>query len=344
MTRINQRPSCRHAATTCVILSLFGGVALCPPSAHAATINRNLDSYVLFALESLSFKGRNAMPSKGFILGGNVGVNIDSNNGSNGHDLTMGGGGSSHAVVMSAGTQVVADRMNLGGADVTVGDIFANTYSNETLNSIHASGPTAYTAPIIDPLTSFDILGFTPNRAITNNAADLVVNNGLTHNLALGDYRDIQVKDDATINFGPGTYNIRNLVGGKDITIGLTDATIILVDGEFTVNNDALIGAGTGGMAQIKAGSLGVGANDNTIKFSQESEARGQFFAPNGILSLGNNTDLFGRFIANVIGSDFNVNVTYIPGTGGGIPEPGTLLLAVFGFAAALSAARRRRS
>jgi hypothetical protein len=338
MTR-NQSLNCHGMIVAAlVVFALFGSG---PSAVVGATLNRNLDSYVLFAFQSIDFKGRNANPAKGFILGGNVGVNTDASSDPNSFHLNMGGGGSSHPVVMSPGTQVAAHRMNLGGSDVTVGDVFANVASASTLLSNRTSGPDPYTAPIISPLTPFDILGFTPNRAITNSAADVTVNNNQTLNLLLGDYRDIQVKDDATINFGPGTYNIRNLVGGKDITIGLTDSTIILVDGAFTVNNNALIGNGTLGMGQIKAGSLGVGSNDATIKFSQESIAYGQFFAPNGILNLGNNTNLYGRFIAKNIGSDFNVNVTYVPEVG--VPEPATLLLAIGGLSGLLVLARQRR-
>lgn len=307
--------------------------------ATAATINRNLNSYVLFAFESIDFKGQNGNPNppKGVILGGNVGVNTDASSNPNENHLNMGGGGGSHNVVMSPGTQVAAHRMSLGGSHVVVGDVFANVVAGNTLQATRESGPTAYAAPIISD-TPLGVLGFTPNRAITNGAADVTVNNGQTLNLLLGNYRDIQVKDDATINFGPGTYNLRNLVGGKDIKIGLTDSTIILVDGEFTVNNNALIGAGTTGLAQIKTGSFGVGANDASIKFSQESKAHGQFYAPLGILNLGNNTDLFGRFIANKIGSDFNVNVTFVS-----VPEPAAAMLLVAGLLAAVGAGARRR-
>src|SRR5262245_22533601 len=104
MTRLPSGAPARRPATVSIALLAFAVLVGQAASLRAATLNRNLDSYVLFALQSLSFKGRNADPLQGFITGGNVGVNIDSNNGDNGFDLTMGGGGSGHVVVMSVGS------------------------------------------------------------------------------------------------------------------------------------------------------------------------------------------------------------------------------------------------
>jgi hypothetical protein len=64
-----------------------------------------------------------------------------------------------------------------------------------------------------------------------------------------------------------------------------------------------------------------VSSNENTVRFGQDSEVWGHFYAPKGKLNLGNQTDLHGTFWARTIGSDFNVDVEYCPPP---LPEPET--------------------
>lgn len=292
-------------------------------SSAVAQVNRNIESYVLFAFDELDFKGRDADVTRGFIRNGNVGVNkIDPTPTSGGNLLNMGGGGSSHPVIMSPGTQVVADSMNLGGSDVTVWDIYSNLPTAATLQANRNSGPTGFVAPV---LLSIPSLGFTPNRASTNAAADVTINENLTLSLNPGTYRDVKPKDGSTLNLIGGVYDFRSMRAGKGVTINCTDATIILVDQDFTFNNDGFFGVGTNGGAKVYAGSYNVGSNDATIAFSRRTEAHGRFYAPNGNLNLGNHTDLYGSFWANRINSDWNVNIW-------AVPEPGALL----GFATGL--------
>ncbi|MGH7132544.1 MAG: hypothetical protein ACREJO_11415 [Phycisphaerales bacterium] len=313
-------------------MKLVGAAVVALASASAlAQVNRDINSYVLFAQTDLSFKGRDADVTRGFIIGGNVGVNrIDPTPGDSNHQLRMGGGGSSHPVVMSPGTQVVSDSMALGGNDVTVWDMYANVWGNTNLQANRNSGPTAFTPAIVASLPS---LGFTPNRVITNGALDYVLANGGSATLPVGTYRDVTVQNDGTLTLGAGMYDLRNLRCGQDVTIIVTDQTILHIDGEFSMGNDGFFGVGTQGLAQVFCGSYQVGANDASIHFSRRTEAHGWFYAPNGILNLGNHTDLFGRFWADQIGSDFNVNVTYTP-------TPGAAGLIALG---GLVAARRRR-
>ena len=176
----------------------------------------------------------------------------------NTNDFLLNLGGSDAVVVVSDGTQVVADSMTLSenfqSQSVNPGavDLFTNRF-----NAITPPPATNYASlagfadPIIAPLDPLALLGFTPNRAITNLAVDVTVNNGLSQVLPIDNYRDVEVKDDATLTFLAGTYNLRNLTAGKDVTINLTDQTILLIDGEFVFNDDAKIGVGT----------LGPGAN-----------------------------------------------------------------------------------
>jgi hypothetical protein len=83
-----------------------------------------------------------------------------------------------------------------------------------------------------------------------------------------------------------------------------------------------------------------LGANDDSVGFSRRTVAHGLFFAPNGNLNLGNETDLFGQFWAKTIGSDFDANVTLERWN---TPEPQSLVLLATGLLG-LVAFRRRRS
>ncbi|HVZ94507.1 MAG TPA: hypothetical protein VG797_08350 [Phycisphaerales bacterium] len=319
----------RHGA---IVASLLCTVGLAAPLAEAA-LSRDINTYVLFAYNELSFKGRDADVTRGFILGGNVGVNrLDPSPGNPDLLLHMGGGGSSHTVVMSQGTQVVADSMSLGGSDVFVWDVYANEYSNPTLQTNRNSGPLSFGGPIIAPET-LPTLPFTPGRAITASASDVTVTSNTTMTLAPGVYRDVRAQDDSILNLGAGVYDLRDFNAGKEVVIHCTDQTILRIDSGFSLNNDCEFGIGTNAGAQILAGSFDIGANDNTVNFSRRSVVYGQFFAPNGKLALGNHTDLFGHFWAGDIGSDFNVNIN--------VPAPGTAM-AAFAMPGLLAVRRRR--
>ena len=50
-------------------------VGLTSPTWGTITESHDINTYVLFGLESVSVKGQNADPTRGFIIGGNVGVN-----------------------------------------------------------------------------------------------------------------------------------------------------------------------------------------------------------------------------------------------------------------------------
>ena len=101
-----------------------------------------------------------------------------------------------------------------------------------------------------------------------------------TVDLAPGAYAGVTVQDDGTLNLAAGTYVVAFVHGGKRVHITTTDATVVLAAQDITTNNDAVIGPAC--LAQFSARSDSVGANNFTIHFSRNSEAHGQFFAPNG--------------------------------------------------------------
>ena len=80
---VPSRSVCKNVARRCKVgkrasawlgaILALGALALLPIQQASASIYE-IDSYVLFAKESLSFKGGNSAGT-GYVLGGNVGVN-----------------------------------------------------------------------------------------------------------------------------------------------------------------------------------------------------------------------------------------------------------------------------
>jgi hypothetical protein len=101
-------------------------VALWPASVQTnhVPVSRNINDYVLFAYDTLEFKGQNACPSCGQILGGHVGANAVA--GAKGNPtLSLGSGGSGHKVFMSDDTQVAGDSVRIGNTS-SVFQLYAN--------------------------------------------------------------------------------------------------------------------------------------------------------------------------------------------------------------------------
>src|SRR6185369_7939742 len=209
-------------------------------------------------------------------------------------------------------SQVVADSAALQ-SPCNLANLFVNRLTGGSPPVVRNQGPTAFTAPIIDPALLPSVPAFSPGTT------PITVESNTTVSLAPGAYGLVWVKDDGRLTLAAGTYQINELSGGKRVHINTADGTVLLVATEFGVNNDAVIGPACG--AQFWVRSDGVGANDFSIHFSKHSEVHGQYFAPNGIISLGDDTDLFGRFIGRDVRSGWNTNVSYCLGSGGPPPS-----------------------
>ena len=131
-------------------------------SSNGAQIERNVQNYVLFALDSLSFKGGNeSTHTKGWVLGGNVGVNNpDPNLGDNTIQMDVGANG---LFKMSDNTQLVGGSIRLG-PEASVWDAYRAA----------EAGSGWPPPPVVNP----DIGGFTVRNAvyaIDNFAPDLPI-------------------------------------------------------------------------------------------------------------------------------------------------------------------------
>jgi hypothetical protein len=298
----------------------FMGVLLGPVAAVAQP-STDINTYVLFANNSLNFAGGERVGT-GNIFGGNVGVNAVA-------------GSSPTAVVgvnfnfhMSDNTSLVADRLQFGSF-ASAYDVYYNKTYGSRGGTIRNPPRHTFTAPLISSLPA---LGFTPGRSITDTATDYTIASGSPLTLTPGNYRDITVQQNGILNLSAGTYNIRNLLSDGQTQVNVTDGTILLIDGAFNLGNLSSFGAGTLGLAQVRVGSYNV--SGTTINFGQSLEARGLFYGPNGSLKLGGDNNLFGRFWANTITSDKNDNIYFV------VPEPSALVLVSLGL---IACALRRR-
>src|SRR5204862_2907236 len=88
-------------------------------------------------------------------------------------------------------------------------------------------------------------------------------------------------------------------------TVNLTDATVLQIDRDWSVNDGLQMGVGTQAGARVLLSGVGFNANRATLcNFAHVAEIHSQFFAPTGWLDLGGSNRLFGRFWAQRITGD----------------------------------------
>lgn len=295
-----------------------------------AQVNRDINSYVLFAYDQLVFKGGDTNAGWGHIVGGNIGVNYP---GMSGLDLAFATSGSA---IMSDGSQAVADsvRADAGGSFY---DLYANSLNLSFAATIRHGGTNiTYTPTPIIPTGLLPVLPFTPGRALTDTAGSLTVATGGSFTFTAGTpYQDVRINDNATVTFGAGTFDIRNLSIGMNVTVIVDDNTILQIDQKFDPNNGLKFGLGTSSGAHVYVGAFGLSLTTAAIAFSSGAEVHGQFFSPTGFLNLGGESQLYGHYWAEVIKGDANVNVTFVP-------EPGTFALVGMSLVGLISIVSRR--
>jgi hypothetical protein len=289
-------------------------------------IDRDLDSYVLFALDELDFKGGNeGTYTRGYVLGGNVGVNQDQNIGDNQASINVGANG---LFVMSDNTQLVGGSIRLG-EEASVWDVYVEREFGSGWGAINPKigGLTIRNAqylisnatdlPIIDPVNlttdvlcgPFDPVGTT----------DITVPKNGTLNLAPGAYQDVQVQDGATLHLVAGTYTVRRFNTGQNVNVYTVPGTVIHIWGDGDPNsrefnlggNGSYFGSEDPGVESVACICVSDTYANSTVGFSDNGEFWGVIYAPNAPINLGRGFTHFGRFVGRTIASDFNVNVTY---------------------------------
>ena len=284
--------------------------------------SRDIRSYVLFAYDEMILKGAVGTVDRGYIRGGDIGVNYADRGQDGSPSLSYATLG---PVIMDAGSNAVADSVRAANAQGVFFNLFANSVNASFDATILGAGPLPFTTPII-PTANLPVLPFTPGRALTDGAADVQVGGiGLPspHTMAPGAYRDVRVNDRKTLNLGDGTYDFRSLSVGTNVTVNVTDRTVIQIDRDWHVNDGLQFGVGTRSGARVYLGALGFGANQlPVVNFAHRSELHMQFFSPTGWLDMGGINQLHGRYWAQRITGDASNDVTrQEPPTGGEPPD-----------------------
>jgi len=309
----------------------------------------DLDSYVLFATGEglsdntapLTYKGGNDAGT-GYVWGGNVGVNrADGNLGNGTQMISVGANG---RFIMSSGTQLVGDSIQLG-PEALVYDVYTNQQAGTgwPVSGVVNGTVSGFTPPIFNPMPVLFDPSFTAGTVEVDVATGTTYNGGTP--LAPGAYGDLSVKDGATIYLTAGTYTFTRFNTGQNFTVYTVPGTIVQVTGDSDENSRDLQFNGSGfvGSADPTIESVALFRYLGTdVQFSDTSTFWGVVLAPNADIGLGRANTLYGRFISKQIHSDFNDNIYYrqfTPGTP--IPEPASILLVCSGLAG-LAGIRRR--
>jgi hypothetical protein len=310
------------ALVLCALLPLWPllSQAATPPSQPARDITR----YVLFAYDEMILKGAVGGSDSGYIHGGDIGVNFAGRGQDGSPSLSYATLG---PVIMDTGSNAVADSVRAANPEGVFFNLFANSVNVTFDATILGSGPLPFTSPIIAP-AALPVLPFTPGRTLTDAASDVMVGGTgfpSPHALAPGAYRDVRVNDGRTLLLGDGVYDMRSLSVGTNVTVNVTDRTVLQIDRDWSVNDGLKFGVGTQAGARVFLGGLGFNANRATVcNFAHVAEIHVQFFAPTGWLDIGGTNRLFGRFWAQRITGDPSNDVILQqppvepPGGGGG--------------------------
>jgi hypothetical protein len=303
-----------------VVLAVLAAAASTSQAAPPLQPSRDIGDYVLFAYDEMIVKGAVGTVDRGYIRGGDIGVNYPDRGQDGSPSLSYATLG---PVIMDAGSNAVADSVRAANPQGVFFNLFANSVNASFDPTILGAGPLPYTTPII-AAGSLPALPFTPGRALTDGAADVQVGGtGLPspHPLAPGAYRDVRVNDRKTLNLTDGVYDFRSFSVGSNVTVNVTDRTVIQIDRDWHVNDGLQFGVGTRAGARVYLGALGFPATGlPAVNFAHRSELHMQFFSPTGWMDMGGINQLHGRYWAQRITGDASNDVTLQEPPPGGEP------------------------
>ncbi len=291
------------------LVVLLAAVPVASP-ALAVEPSHDIDRYVLFAYDEMILKGAVGALDRGYIHGGDIGVNFPGRGQDGSPSLSY---ATSGRLMMDPGSNAVAHSVRASNPEGVFFNLFANAINANFSATILGAGPLPFTPPII-PANALPPLPFTPGRALTEGANDVLVGGAgfpSPHALAPGAYRDVRVNDGGTLNLSDGLYDLRSFSVGTNVTVNVTDRTTMQIDRQWSINDGLQFGVGTLSGARVYVGALGYDANELTVcNFAHLSEIHMRFFSPTGWLDLGGMNKLYGRFWAQRITGDPSNDVT----------------------------------
>jgi hypothetical protein len=230
----------------------FGAFAAGSPS---RPIDRQLSHYVLFAFDTLNFKGAQTA-GRGIITGGDVGANgIDSTPDNSDAILDI---CANDKVTMDPGSQLNADTMRISHL-CNVWDVFANKLVAGSDVVPQNSGPNSFSARILSAKPSFPSFS-------CNAANPFILVKGGTATLPPGVYGNIVLQDDTTTTLQPGVHTMCDLQIGKHAAVNTVAGTELRIEKTFSVSNDTTFGPQCDVPVYVRADGAS-GANDVAVNF-----------------------------------------------------------------------------
>jgi hypothetical protein len=204
---------------------------------------------------------------------------------------------------MADGTTLAGDTANIGNWGSAF-DVAANTIID------HARGATirGSRGPVSLPLTS----PYCPLPPLECGGPDILVpRRGELLDVVPGSYGTIHVKNDATIQLAPGTYDMCKLDVARKATIHLTGTTqtVLNVSERVRLANGVRIVLDPG----TPTPALNVGGND--LRIGPKAEIEAFISAPNARLRLGGQATVRGSFCVDTARSGKKIHLTCAGGT-----------------------------
>ncbi|MCB0304982.1 MAG: T9SS type A sorting domain-containing protein [Calditrichaeota bacterium] len=260
-------------------------------SAEVDVTTPSLDA-VIFATNSVKLQ-QNAK-----ILSGDVIVN----QAGNGVELVV-----DQNAKIASGYEVKANRIKVNKKARIDSDVFYNELSND--GTITGSLNTPLTLPVYTSLPPFI------TAAPGNN--DFTVPKKGTQTLNAGDYRNISIKQQGTLIFSGGIYNLSDLNAEQKSKLLFAAPCEIRVGGKLLIAQNSLVGPQTG--SGVEAGDIifyiagndgNSGAGSRAAKIEQKCNVFANFYVPNGTLWFNQNVKATGAFLAKDVQVDQNVQLT----------------------------------
>ncbi len=260
-------------------------------------IDRDLSSYVLFGLDSLSLKGGD-LPGRGVVRGGDIGaggIDTDVDDSDFVMDICA-----NHGVTTDDGSQVNADSMRIT-KDCSIWDVYANHVNPGADVVPRNSGPNPFTTPLLRANPSFPSFS-------CNAANPFTAEKDATVSMSPGAYGAVNLKDGSHTTLSSGVYTMCDFNAGKNASVTTSAGSELRIEKTFSISNDTTFGPECNVPVYVR-GDGASGANDNAVTFSSQTQVAGRFLTLTGHINLGDDTDLTGQFVGRNITSDKNINV-----------------------------------
>ena len=272
------------------VLGLFPSLFCFLAFSQSAT-DGDFSEIVVFATNSVHLKQNNQ------IFSGSVVVNAASPGPTlaSQDELVVGVG-----VTVPDGYAIKGDSIHIKqGADVAA-DVFYNEITNNG----------SITGDLFQPLT-FPVFQQLPPFVVAPGGGpepdDILVLAGESIVLDAGDYGEIKVKQNGSVTFTGGVYNIRSIDSGIGTDLIFAAASELRIAEKFASDKNSFVGpeVGSGVSASeiifyingVNGNSGNFGATPRAAKLGLNNDVMANFYVPNGTLWIRQNTVAVGAFL-----------------------------------------------